>query len=197
MKRKMICLLMAVVIVMAASGCGKNEENGNNHLGDTGMPGNEAQAGYNQDISVQELKSAVVDVLGENYWPNMEIDSVTLEQYYGIKPDMYEEYVAECPMISVNVDTLIIVKAKEDKVEAVREAMEAYRERNVTENMQYPMNLGKVQASRMEEYDNYVCFVQLGADTTAAMDKGEEAVVNQCLEENERALDAIEKVLLK
>ena len=63
--------------------------------------------------------------------------------------------------------------------------------------MQYPMNLGKIQASRIESYDNYVCFVQLGADTTAAMDVSEEAVVDQCLEENERALDAIEKALLK
>ena len=197
MKKKIICLVLSVVIVMAACGCGKNNENGNNHLGETGIPGNESMGGYNQDISVQELKNEVVDVLGENYWPNMEIDAVTLEQNYGIKPDMYDEYIAECPMINVNVDTLIIVKAKADKKEAVREALENYREKNITESMQYPMNLGKVQAARIEEYDNYVCFVQLGADTTAAMDEGEEAVVNQCLEENERALDAIEKALLK
>ena len=127
----------------------------------------------------------------------MEIDAVTLEQNYGIKPDMYEDYFAECPMINVNVDTLIIVKAKEGQIETVKEVMETYREKNISENMQYPMNLGKVQASRIEVYDNYVCFIQLGADTTAAMDVGEEAVIDQCLEENERALDAIEKALLK
>ena len=38
MKRKIICLLMAAVIAMAVCGCGKNEDNGNNHLGNTGMP---------------------------------------------------------------------------------------------------------------------------------------------------------------
>lgn len=196
-KRKIICLLMVFAIVMAAGGCGKNENSGNNHLGNTGMPGSEAEGGYNQNISMSDLKDAVVGVLGENYWPNMAIDAASLEEIYGIKPEMYEDYFAECPMISVNVDTLIIVKAKEGQAQTVKNILEEYREKNISENMQYPMNLGKVQASRIEVFDNYVCFVQLGADTMAAMEVSDEAVVDQCLEENERALDAIEKALLK
>lgn len=196
---------MVIVVVMTAVGCGSksnsnsgnNSDNGNNHLGNTGMPGSEAEGGYSQDITMQEIKDAVVEILAENYWPDMAIDATSLEEIYGITPDMYEDYLAECPMISVNVDTLIIVKAKEGQEEAVINALETYREKNISENIQYPMNLGKVQASRIEAYDNYVCFVQLGADTTAAMDVSEEAVVDQCLEENERALDAIEKALLK
>ncbi len=196
-KKKIVCLLLVSVIALTAVGCSSNKNNGNNHLGNTGMPGSEAEGGYNQDITMQELKEAVVAILAENYWPNMEIDAASLEEIYGIKPDMYEDYFAECPSINVNVDTLIIVKAKEGQEENVKNALEEYRERNISENMQYPMNLGKVQASRIEVFDRYVCFVQLGADTTAAMDVSEEAVVDQCLEENERALDAIEKALLK
>ena len=199
MRKRIICLLMVVMVVMSAVGCGSksNSNNGNNHLGNTGMPGSEAEGGYSQDITMQEIKDAVVEILAENYWPDTAIDATSLEEIYGITPDMYEDYLAECPMISVNVDTLIIVKAKKGQEEAVINALETYREKNISENMQYPMNLGKVQASRIEAYDNYVCFVQLGADTTAAMDVSEEAVVDQCLEENERALDAIEKALLK
>lgn len=188
---------MAAIVTLTAGGCGKESNNGNNHLGNTGMPGSEAEGGFSQDITMEEVKSAVTDVLAENYWPDMTIDATSLEEIYGIKPDMYEDYLAECPMISVNVDTLIVVKAKADQIENVKNALEEYRERNISENMQYPMNLGKIQASRIEVFDNYVCFVQLGADTTAAMDVSEEAVVDQCLEENERALDAIEKALLK
>lgn len=199
MKKRIICLLIVISVIMTAGGCGKKSstDNGNNHLGNTGMIGSEAEGGFRQDISMEELRSAVVDVLAENYWPDTTIDAISLEEIYGIKPDMYEDYFAECPMISVNVDTLIIVKAKSDQVENVKNTLEEYRERNISENMNYPMNLGKIQASRIEVFDNYVCFVQLGADTTAAMDVSEEAVVDQCLEENERALDAIEKALLK
>lgn len=199
MKKRIICLLIVISVIMTAGGCGKKSstDNGNNHLGNTGMIGSQAEGGFRQDISMEELRSAVVDVLAENYWPDTTIDAISLEEIYGIKPDMYEDYFAECPMISVNVDTLIIVKAKSDQVENVKNTLEEYRERNISENMNYPMNLGKIQASRIEVFDNYVCFVQLGADTTAAMDVSEEAVVDQCLEENERALDAIEKALLK
>lgn len=197
MKKKIMCLLLAVTVIMSAAGCGSKNSDDNSHLGNTGMPGSEAVGGYRQDAAMQEIKDAVVEVLAENYWPDTEIDAAALEELYGITPDMYDDYLAECPMISVNVDTMIIVKAKEGQEEAVRTALETYREGNISQSMQYPMNLGKIQASRIETYDNYVCFVQLGADTTAAMDVSEEAVVEQCIEENERALDAIEKVLLK
>lgn len=194
MKKSIFSILFFIVFMLV--GCGKDD--GKSHLGNTGMPGSDAGNGYNQNISMEILKNAVVDVLGENYWPNMEMDAEMLETVYGIKPEMYDDYFAESPMISVNVDTLIIVKAKEDQIEAVEEALETYRERNINEALQYPQNIGKVQAARIESFDNYVCFVQLGADTREASDAGgDEAVAEQCLEENERALDAIEKALLR
>lgn len=210
MKKKILVLLITLVFVI--SGCGKDDtdkkesegsvaesepQSESSQLGNTGMPGSEAEGGYNEEVALEYLKDAVVDVLGDNYWPDMMIPADMLEGTYGVKPDMYDEYFGECPMISVNVDTLIIVKAKEGEVENVKKALEDYREKSISESMQYPQNLGKIQASRIEIFQEYVCFVQLGADTTEASDVGEEAVVEQCLEENERALDAIEKALLK
>jgi hypothetical protein len=49
----------------------------------------------------------------------------------------------------------------------------------------------------METIEDYVCFVQLGADTTVVADQGEDAVIDYCLEENERAIDALEKAILE
>lgn len=190
-------LYVVVVLILLLSGCGKGGENGQNSIGNTGMPGSGAESGYNQSIAMKDLKNAVVNILGENYWPDREIDAATLEEVYGVKKDMYEEYLAETLMVDVNEDTLIIIKAKKNQEDMVKDALEAYREKNISEMEQYPQNLGKAQASRIETFQNYVCFVQLGADTTAANDVSEEAVLEQCLEENERALDAIEKALLK
>ena len=56
--------------------------------------------------------------------------------------------------------------------------------------------LGKVQASRIEVIDRYVCYVQLGADTGDAAEKGDEEVLAVCQQENERAIDIIEKTIL-
>lgn len=194
MKKKILCILALTVLLL--SGCGK--DNGWGNLGNTGIPGNTTQSSYNQSIPMENLKDAVVDILGANYWPDMEMDAEMLETVYGIKPETYDDFFAESPMISTNADTLIIIKAKADRIEEVEEALETYRERNINEALQYPQNIGKVQAARIETFDNYVCFVQLGGDTREANDAGgDEAVAKQCLEENERALDAIEKALLK
>ena len=51
-------------------------------------------------------------------------------------------------------------------------------------------------ASRIETIQNYVCYVQLGADITALADLGEEKMIAHCQQENERALDMIEKKIL-
>ena len=162
-------------------------------------PTEEADGGM--DISngwseeMKAIRQAVVDALGDNYWPDTQIDPETLEALYGITSDMYDDYMAEMPMISTNVDTLLIIKAKDGKVEAVEEALNAYRDVQVSNTMQYPMNVGKVQASRIQKYGNFVCFVQLGADTDTALESGDEAVIAQCQEQNELALEVIGRIV--
>ena len=95
------------------------------------------------------------------------------------------------------MDTLIIVKAKSDQVDNVEKALNSYLETNISDSDLYAQELNKMQAARIETFHNYVCFVQLGANTEAANNISDEAVVDQCLEENERTLDAIEKALLR
>lgn len=143
------------------------------------------------------LKGAVVEALGDNYWPNMPLDAEMLEAVYGVSPDMYDDFMAEMPMISAQVDALVVIKAKEDKVTAVEDALKAYRDVQINDALQYPMNVSKVQASSVEKIDNYVVFVQLGADTMSAMDVSEEAAIVQCQEANKLAVDAISKKLGK
>ena len=157
----------------------------------------ESATEYGVGVTLDEVKAAVTDALGENYWPNAEIPEEMLSTLYGITEDMYEEYLGESPMISMNVDTMLIVKAKEDKVAAVEEALTAYRETLINDSLQYPMNVGKVQASRIATFGQYVCFVQLGADTMEASENGDEAVIEKCQQDNELVLEIIENTLAK
>ena len=111
---------------------------------------------------------------------------------YAASPaEMYDDVFAETPMIGTHVDTLLIVKAKEGQVEAVENALNAHRESEIANSMQYPMNVGKVQASRVERIGNYICFVQLGADTMTASESGDEAVIAHCQEANELVIEII------
>lgn len=204
--KKLIGLFLVTVLAFSLVACGKdtNEGNGDAPTTEQGATAGEdttqvddTQTNYGVGVSLADVKAALVEALGENYWPNTEIPADFLKDIYGISEDMYEEYYAEMPMISTNVDTVIIVKAKEDQVTAVEEALNAYREVMVNDTMQYPMNVGKIQASRIETFGQYVCFVQLGADTMEASETGDEAVIEQCQQANELALEVIENTLVK
>ncbi len=146
-------------------------------------------AGWSEEM--EGLKQAVVSVLGDNYWPETQIYPEILESNFGISPDMYDDYMGEMPMISTHVDTMIIIKAKEDKADEVEKALNEYHQRMIDDTMQYPMNVGKIQAGHVEKIGNYVCYVQLGGDTTQASDTGDEAVIQQCTEQNDLALATI------
>lgn len=191
MKKYRHIVLLAVLLVSLLTACSNRSDN-------TPAKG-EGESAYRSDVAVTDLKKAVTDALGDAYWPETEIPAEYLDGTYGISADMYEEYLGEMPMMSTNVDTLIIVKAKEDSVAQVEEAMNAYREVLINDTMQYPMNVGKIQASRIATFGRYVCFVQLGGDTMTVMDENpdneDEAVIAYCQEQNQTALDAIEKAL--
>lgn len=151
--------------------------------------------GWSEEM--ETIKKAVTDALGENYWPNTAVPAEMLEGTFGITADMYDDYMAEMPMISTNVDMLIVVKPKEGQLQAVEDALNAYRDMMVEDTMQYPMNVGKIQASRIERIGDYVCFVQLGADVMNVLEQGEEAVIKHCLEQNELAIEVMTSAVVK
>lgn len=147
--------------------------------------------------TLPELKDKVQNLLGDAYWPQVSLSAEELESLTGIESDMYVDFLAERQVLDAHIDTLIVIHAKEDYVGEIEQGIEAYRSGIIEANRNHPQNLGKAQASRMETIDDYVCFVQLGADTTPYADRGTEAVAAHCLEENERALYVLEQAILQ
>lgn len=148
-------------------------------------------------VALTQLKDSVKELMGDQYWPEIDLSSEELEEKTGITEDMYVDFLAEKQVMDAHIDTMIIIHAKETEVGAIEAALERYRENIIEENRSHPQNLCKAQASRMETIENYVCFVQLGADTTIVADKGEDEIIAYCQEENERALYVLEKEILE
>lgn len=209
--KKLVVLLCTMALSFSLMACGNDAEENQNPeptpTADSSVGGDDANVEDNNDattddnagattssVTVADIKQAVVDELGENYWPNTEMPAEFLEGF-GLTADMYDEFLGEMPMISTNVDTLIVIKAKDGQVEAVEGVVNAYRENLVNDTMQYPMNVGKIQASRIETFGNFVCFVQLGADVMEYAEQSDEAVIQHCQGQNELALEAIGKVV--
>lgn len=154
-----------------------------------GDNGHNYEEGWTEEM--EGIKTAILEQVGDNYFPDMALMPDMLEAQFGITADMYDDYFAEMPMISANVDTLLIIRAKDGMVEDVEAALEAYRDVQVNGALQYPKNLGVVQASRIEKIGNYVCFSQLGGDTMDLMDSGDEAVILHCQELNDLVIGII------
>lgn len=218
--KKLAVFLMTATLALSLASCGNRDEgNGGSQVEDSqgssvsdsatesvsepesqpGMdqqPGDDSSQAPEDGVSEQmsAIRQAVVDVLGDNYWPDTQIPAEFLEGY-GLTSEMYVDFWGEMPMISTNVDTLIVIQAAEGQIDAVEEVLNSYRETLVNDTMQYPMNVGVIQASRIEVVGDYACFAQLGADTMDLMDAGDEAVIRHCQELNEMALEAIERVI--
>lgn len=201
-----VCSLLAVSVVLLTA-CGKKNNGNTGENTESTTPQTSSQAGNNtgntpaestepaQESSLMYLRDAVAEALGEDYWPDSVMEPEYVQDLYGLKPDMYEDIFVETPMIGTNVDTLIIVQAKKNRVEDVEKALNTYRESEINNTMQYPMNIGKVQASRIETIDNYVLFIQLGGSSVDAEEEGEEKVMELSREQNEKALEAIRQAL--
>lgn len=191
----MTLVITAAVWVLAApllTGCGEEQISDSN----TNSVENVRQAGKTAYASMEEIKAAVTEILGDNYWPDKQLTEKELETDTGITAEMYEEYLAEKLNVETDIDTMIIIKAKPEYLTRIETLLNEYREAQMVQYREQPQALGKAEASRIEIIDSYICFVQLGADTAAAKEAGDEQVVALCQQENERAVDIIEKTIL-
>lgn len=145
---------------------------------------------------MMELKDAVVEILGDNYWPDALLSEEELAERTGVSANMYENFMAEYQHSEAGIDMMIIVEAKEESLEDVEVYLNDYRELLLNMYEKQPQNKAKVFASRIEVIKNYICYVQLGADIERLESLGEDEMVAYCQQENERALDIIEKRIM-
>ena len=125
----------------------------------------------NSTLSAKGLRDAVAKAYGENYLPDQAMDSEMIESEFGLTKDMYDEVVAEAPLIGFHPDRLVIVKPKKGKEANVKRALEDALLVMKEQQMQYPVNVAKVNAGKVLEKDGYYCFMILGeTDDTSEND---------------------------
>lgn len=196
-----LCVWLLAAPIM--SGCGNSQisDSNTNNVENKRRDNNENTIAAEESVKtayapMNEIKNAVLEVLGDNYWPDKQLTAEELELETGITGDMYDDFLAEEQNIETDIDTMIIIKAKKDYVAEVEAMLNEYRETLMLKYKDRPQELGKVEASRIEIVDSYISFVQLGADTAAAAEAGDEEVIALCQQENEKAVDMIEKTIL-
>ena len=115
------------------------------------------------DTETAKILAAISEAYGDNFLPNMEFPQEMIADTYGIKEDTYTEITIQVPMISMHPDTIIIVKAAEGKGDDVKAALEDYKTYLIEESMQYPMNIAKVNDTKVVENGDFYALLLLGA----------------------------------
>lgn len=177
--KKGIGLLLAIIMLTSfLAGCASKDNGG----GDQGKP-----------VDIKDIHQAIKDEFGEDYYPNREIELDEIESFTGIKEEDMEEFIAEAPMINVSIDTFMAIKAKEGKADLVEEKLEQYRTYLVEDSMQYPMNMPKVNASKVVRHGDYVFFLMLGKQDENMEDAESKEALEFAQKEVKRAEDVIDE----
>lgn len=117
---------------------------------------------------LDKIRNSVAKMYGTTYYPNVKIhdDEAYLSTYMAdtLKLDAawVDQIIIEVPMISANVDTLILVDPSEGNAENVLNALNNYKTYLVEESFQYPMNEARVKSAVVQQVGDYVCFSILG-----------------------------------
>lgn len=143
--------------------------------------------------SIKKLYNAIVNKFGDNYLADMPLTKEDIKARYGLSQSWYTDIIAEVPMMSAHVDTLVIAKAKNKNTKKkIKNKLTAYRQGLINDTMQYPMNLLKIQASRVYVKGDYVFFIMLGyVDSNKEETNTEEQLIEAYKAENQKAVDAI------
>ncbi len=154
--KKILSLALAVVFLLTATACGSQKN----------APGT-----IKDDKSLQDVLDAVDAKFNEKYEGDygavpmkMPIDDQYLADFAELDSTVYDEYAGAVAGIMLRSDALFAVKAKEDKVEAVQQALEK-RLVDITAQFEfYPVSGSYDRAKAGEVYTkgNYVFLIIVG-----------------------------------
>ena len=162
MKKILVSVIIATMVGASLVACGenKNTENGSKV---------EQQA---SNVSVKDVVSSL-----EEYIPMpMEVDEARAQEMYYINSDNVEEYkIVECGR-TPGVGFAMVVKAKEGKVDAVKESMETVLADKVNQAF-YPEEKEIAENAKVEVNGNIVSLLIFDNEVREdAMKKFEEAI---------------------
>lgn len=153
----------------------------------------EAEAAKKKTPTISKLQKAVEKALGDNYVANVSLSKDEIKERFGISSSWYTGVSAKVSMINTQVDTLVIVKAKNAKArKKIKSKLTKYRKNQINSTMQYPSNLPKLQASRVYTKGDFVFFISLGfIDRDIDQNGTEEQIIKAYKAQNQLVVDAI------
>ena len=150
MKKIISILMAALTVAVIFTGCGA--KNGGNAAG-----------GLKDGASLSDIVDKIQSDIGIAM--SSPVDDTVLKDIYGINKEDIEEYAGEMSMVMTSSDTFLIVKAKQEKAEAVKSALEKRRE-TIIQGQYLPAEIEKANAGKVYTNGNYIALMVLGNTMT-------------------------------
>ena len=197
-KNKLFALGLVAMMAVSITACGgketENETTPTPTIEATVAPTEAPKSAEEATAELTDVQTAIQTLLGDNYAANMPYDAMFLNDIYGVQEGWYDAVVAAGPMMSAHVDTFIAIRPTEGNFDNVKNALENYQTILKEDTFQYPFNLPKIQASRLEVVGDYIFFFMLGFIDDTQYDS-EEAMVEAYNAINEDIMAKINEVL--
>lgn len=136
MKKILVSTLIAIMVGATLTGCG-NSGNGNNSI----------QQGQQTSLSAKEI----VEKLGEEelFMMPMMVEDEMAQEVYNLNLDDVVDYGILVPGITAQQDEIIVVKAKEGKVDDVKASLEEHLKDLLSQRL-YPTYMEAAEEAKVE-----------------------------------------------
>ena len=135
--KKGVALGILAAFVVIVTGCGDNNVK-NDHIDNQAYikegngeenAVNTLQVGTKYKIvgPMDELRDAVIVMMGENYWPDKQLTVAELRTETGITEEMYDDFLAEKMNIETDIDIMIILKAKAEYLPEIEKMLKNWK----------------------------------------------------------------------
>ena len=149
--KKLIAILMAASMLLAASACGNNENSANTPETSDSITNVKACTDiYNEDIATVIKMPEMISVSEKK-----------LNNTYGIEKGLYNDYVFMTAQEATKADTVIIIKASsEDNKEDITDKLNTFIEQCMNTSVDYnPEQFELVKQASVKENGDYVYLV--------------------------------------
>lgn len=159
--KKITAILLALLLTAALTACSGKEsssssapsgesagssETSSSQSSEASGPSDESSAA--QGTTAEDFVREVVDAI-----PDLSlspIDEQMLTEMYHVNMDDVEEFYGETSMINVHAFDFVVVKAKEGRADAVKEALETRKQDLINEFARYPVNNNDVSTKNAQ-----------------------------------------------
>ena len=159
MKKVLISLLTAVMIGSTLTACTSKADNGQ-----------KVEQGSKVEFSMP-LSEFIIKLQEKELFGVADLaDDTSATEIYHLNLDNVEEYVVAAPMINATASFVMIVKAKDGKVEDVKASVEKVLEDQIG-NAFYPQQKEAVENATVEIKGNYVSLFIYDAESKEQVEK--------------------------